>query len=79
MKFGELDLKWKILVVLGFIFIVISFVLGIVIYLVFQTDLIEFSEPNSDISDYDFLFNNTETKKESENKIENKIENKNEK
>ncbi len=57
MEFGALELRWKVLVVMGIIFTMISVILAIIFILFFKTDLLEYTtgeEP--DISEFDFLF-----------------------
>jgi len=63
MEFGDLELRWKILVVMGILFTIISVILIIIFILFFKTDLLEYTNGGEepDISEFDFLFSEKKT------------------
>ena len=59
MYFSELDLIWKIMVVIGIISFILFGTLLILVILIFKTDVVPYTmlfEDEPDISNYDYLF-----------------------
>lgn len=59
--FQDLDLCWKVLIIIGFIFCVCSIILAIVLILIFETDIIPIESLYSrntepDLEKFNFLF-----------------------
>lgn len=57
MKFKELDLNWKILVVAGAVSFFLLIFTIIIVVLIFETDLFKIANDPVDISEFDFIFN----------------------
>lgn len=68
MEFNDLELRWKFMVIIGLIFIVISVILAIFIVIMFKTDLIQYTNfgDKPDISEFDYLFDAVDTKEAEE-------------
>ena len=54
--FKNLPLRWRISIVIGYIFIIISIILIITIVILFKTDILYATMSEPDLKDYDYLF-----------------------
>lgn len=76
-SFGDLPLKWKVMVVIGSIFIFFCVILVIIIILFFKTDLIQINLlekcTDQDLEKYGDLFNNDDDDNENDTIVVNEI------
>ena len=58
MKFSELDLMWKIFVVIGFISTLLLIFTILFVVLMFETDIVQLGSKEPNLDEFDYLFDN---------------------
>ena len=63
-QFSDLDIKWKILIIIGILALIICITLSIVLILIFKSDVIPVDNIShvEDISEFDDFFNDLDNK-----------------